>query len=381
MTNRNASLGVRLVAALVAAASLAAIFGATVGATPSRQTTARIVVVGYPDLVGTGPQPGCLGCDLAFANGDSLASSADPLPLLEFILRDDQGAELERRTTSALADGRRPASFVVTAPGTFTVELASVPTGWSICPNDSTSKTVNAGDFDTDDRVQLDFYMWHGCTVQETPTTQPTVPGQPTNPPVATATLRPGQTPRATSTPGSGGSTNGDDDSDDEATAAPPTAVPGGQNEIRGLVYIDLNQDGLLAANDPGLGPVTVRLTGQGRTSDFTTPGAGTFTFANLPSGQYVVTVTVPTGYRLTTTGSHTVNVGSGVIMGVDFGVFPEAGLQSLPVPPRTGPPPRLPSTGALPQPAEGLVFGFAALVGLLGALGFALERRAGVRS
>ncbi len=378
MTNRITSRRLSVAMALVVTATLFAGMAVSANAAPMRQATARIVVVGYPDLVGTGPQAGCVGCDLAFSNGDSLASAADPLPLLEFILRDGAGAEIERRTTSALADGRRPASFVVAAPGTFTVELAAVPTGWSICPNDGTTKTVSAGDFDTDDRVQLDFYMWYGCVVQVTPTAQPTVPGQPTNPPgvVPSATLRPGATARATATPKAS-----DGDNDDEATASPPTAAPAGSGELRGLVYIDLNQDGALAANDPGLGPVTVRMSGQGRTAEFTTPGAGTFTFANLPSGTYVVTISVPTGYRLTTTGSREVNLVGGVVMGIDFGVFPEAGLQSLPVPPRTGPPPRLPSTGALPTPVEGLVLGFAAVVGLLGALGFTLERRASGRS
>lgn len=383
MTNRFTQWRLRLAIVVVATTAMAAGMAISATAAPLRQATARIVVVGYPDLVGTGPQAGCVGCDLAFANGDSLAASSDPLPLLEFILRDASGAEIERRTTSALADGRRPASFAVSAPGTFTVELAAVPTGWTICPNDNTTKTVNAGDFDSDDRVQLDFYMWHGCVVQATPTSQPTAPGQPTNPPsIPSATLRPGATARTQPTVKAPGGSNTNDDKKDEATASPPTAVPAGSGELRGLVYLDLNQDGALAADDPGLGPVTVRIEGQGRTAEVTTPGAGTFTFANLPSGTYVVTISVPTGYRLTTTGSREVNLVGGVMMGVDFGVFPEAGLQSMPVPPRTGPPPRLlPSAGALPTPVEGLVLGFAAVVGLLGAVGFTLERRASGRS
>jgi hypothetical protein len=147
-------------------------------------------------------------------------------------------------------------------------------------------------------------------------------------------------------------------------------------------VYIDLNQDGQLAANDPGLGPVVVRLSGAGRTADATTPGAGTFTFANLPRGNYVVTVEVPAGYRLTTTGRRDVTVADTVVMGADFGVFPVAGLQSLPVPPHAGPPPsRLPSTGALEAPTTRLLFGLATLVGLLAVLGLFYERRAGQHS
>ena len=107
MTNRFTSRRLSVAMALVVTATLFAGMAVSANAAPMRQATARIVVVGYPDLVGTGPQAGCVGCDLAFSNGDSLASAADPLPLLEFILRDGAGAEIERRTTSALADGRR----------------------------------------------------------------------------------------------------------------------------------------------------------------------------------------------------------------------------------------------------------------------------------
>jgi hypothetical protein len=365
----------------IAVGAFALLAGVDTGAqaAPALQTEARIVVVAYPDLVGSGAQPGCEGCDLQFTNGDSLASSADPLPLLEFILRDDTGAEVERRMTSALPDGRRPASFVVPAPGSFTVELAAVPTGWSGCPNDSTTKSVEAGDFDTDNRVQLDFWFWHGCTTQPTATTQPgqptatTAPGQPT----ATRT-GPTARPTSTRTPGPGGA---DDDDDDDATAA-ATGVPGSGGEIRGLVFIDLTQDGLLAADDPGLGPVVVGLTGQGRTSQITTPSSGTFSFANLAPGSYVVTVTAPAGYQLTTPGSRTITVADTVVMGADFGLFPVAGLQSLPVPPRTGPPPkRLPATGALEAPTARLMFGLATLVGLLALGGLMYERRSGQHS
>jgi hypothetical protein len=364
---RRAALAVALAAAVaVSAADRAA-------AAPVLQTSGRIVVVGYPDLVGTGPQPGCAGCDRAFGNGDSVAASAAPLPLLDFVLRDDSGTVVDRRMTSALADGRRPASFPVAGPGSFSVELVAVPDGWSICPNDTPSKSITAADFDADGRVQLDFYFWRGCVVAATPTA--TAIGGPTAPVGPTPTPRGGVRP--TLTPRPGGMTS----QDDQATAAPPAAGPSGAGEVRGLVYIDLEQDGVLAADDPGLGPVVVRVTGEGRSAEVTTPIAGTFTFANLPAGTYVVTVAVPNGYRLTTAGSREVAVAGGVTMGVDFGLFPVAGLQSLPVPPRTGPPPRLPLAGGTSEPANGMVAGFAALIALLGALGFTLERRAGVRS
>jgi hypothetical protein len=237
---------------------------------------------------------------------------------------------------------------------------------------------VDAGDFDTDNRVQLDFWFWHGCTTQATATVQP---GQPTATSVSATATRTGPTvrPPATATPRPGGDT--DDDDEDDATAA-PTSAGSGAGEIRGLVYIDLQQDGLLGADDPGLGPVIVRLSGAGRTAEVTTPAAGTFTFANLPRGNYVVTVEAPAGYRLTTVGSRNVTVADTVVMGADFGLFPEAGLSSMPVPPRTGPPPqRMPSTGALEAPTTRLVLGLATLVGMLAALGLIYERRAGQHS
>ncbi|MFQ5460515.1 MAG: SdrD B-like domain-containing protein [Anaerolineae bacterium] len=388
------------VAALVAA-SLAAGLHAGAQAAPARQTTPRVVVVGYPDLAGNGPAaPGCTGCDLSFTNGDTLAQASNPLPLLEIVLKDAQGAELQRKMTSALSDGRRPTSFDVSAPGTFTVEVAQVPTDWEVCTNDSASKTVTAADFDVDQRVQVDFYFWRGCsiaTATATATGGPTSPATATSPgptssaPAATPTAGglptiPPPLPTATSSGGaprpgasSGGTTTQEDR---EVRDEPPPALGGGSGEIRGLVYIDLNQDGALGRVEPGLGPVAVRLRGMGRQAEITTPIAGTFNFANLPDGAYDISVEVPVGYRLTTTGRYdAVAVTGETVMGIDFGLFPEAGLQSLRVPPQSVPPPRFPSTGADPVGGAPLLIGLVALAGLLAILGLAVERRPGWRS
>lgn len=376
--------GARLALGLSAALGLVAGVATEAHAAPWEQTEARIVVVGYPDLVGDGPAaPECVGCDLNFTNGDSLASSSNPLPLLEFVLKDASGQEVERRMTSALSDGRRPTSFVVAAADDFTVELAQVPVDWEICSNDTTTKSVSAADFGADNRVQLDFFFWHGCEVSETATPGPTSSVATATPGGPTSTPRPTRTPRPTSTrpiiPTAGpsptpSSREDGDEGDDEDMSAAEAAME--QPGIRGLVYIDVDSDGDLAPDEPGLGPVVVQLSGEGLDLETTTPPAGTFNFADLEAGEYVVTVVPPAGYDLTTTDHYDVTVEDEVVMGIDFGLFPEDGLSSLPVPPRAGTAPRLPSTGAQPGSNSNLILILAALAGLLAALGLAIERR-----
>ena len=95
----------------------------------------------------------------------------------------------------------------------------------------------------------------------------------------------------------------------------------GGKVTISGTVFHDLNLNGHLASNDPGLAGLTVTLGSINQTGQFvagtamtTTNASGGFSFVVAP-GQYAVQVTAPSGYVATTTTlqSFTLNAGSTV--------------------------------------------------------------------
>ena len=57
-----------------------------------------------------------------------------------------------------------------------------------------------------------------------------------------------------------------------------------------GKVFEDLNNDGIMDENDPGVAGVTLRLAGKktGQTFELVTDETGLFTFADLPKDRYV---------------------------------------------------------------------------------------------
>jgi len=63
---------------------------------------------------------------------------------------------------------------------------------------------------------------------------------------------------------------------------------------VGGSVYNDFNGNDIRDAGEPGLGGVTVALSGNGST---TTGADGSYTFAFIPDGDYTVTETDPTGF------------------------------------------------------------------------------------
>ena len=386
----------RLFAALAVIAGLVVGMAAGTDGVANAQDTPdqdgpRISIVAFPDVAGEGDfWPTCAGCDGEFTAADALIASADPLPALEIRIRDAAGMT-QTATSAALSQGRQAAGFMVPTAGDYTVEIVSIPSDWSLCPSASMSVSISAADFDpTSELARVDFPFTRGCDTLATDTPVPTVvtptvtPGGPTftpAPPTATrfvpATLTPGG---PTVTPGPSPTSDPDDDDDDDGDSSSGSSGGSGSSgpdlgargSIRGLVFIDSNGDGALGPDEPGVGGVRITLDGGGEGFHVTTSGAGSYEFGGLAIGSYNVSIDMPAGYSLSTTGRYEgVSVNNQTILGIDFGLVhgdqpaaSSSGVSSLP------------STGVLTGAPGGLLFGLALITALLGALGLALERR-----
>lgn len=160
-----------------------------------------IVVEAFVDVTGPGGLQ-CPGCDRIFSSSDQAANAVDPLPNMDFVLREaDTGRLLARQTTSLDTQGRARTRFLIPAgfDKTLRVELASMPTGYQICPNIGPSRTIEPDDFVLGTHLEQ-FPFWKGCQLPE-PTIQPgpTSTSTPKASPSPTATLA--ASPTATSTP------------------------------------------------------------------------------------------------------------------------------------------------------------------------------------
>jgi hypothetical protein len=104
------------------------------------------------------------------------------------------------------------------------------------------------------------------------------------------------------------------------------------QGLVSGVVYHDVNGDGVRNTGESGIGDVTVELLQGGSVLSTTTTGAGgVYSFTNILAGSYVVRETDPVGYVSTTpnevaisltTGGATVNFGDqqiGAVSGVVY--------------------------------------------------------------
>lgn len=152
------------------------------------------------------------------------------------------------------------------------------------------------------------------------------------------------------------------------ATAQSPVPRPGG-GTVTGIVFNDLNENGLLDGGEPGIGGVSVFLRSPGPdgtagTADDTvvaatsTAGDGRYSFASVASGGFVVVETDPPGATSTTNNTVAVTVANNTVT-VTFG-------DKLPV-----------TAGAAPAQAGGLPPIVLLPIGLaLLALGLALGRR-----
>ena len=93
-----------------------------------------------------------------------------------------------------------------------------------------------------------------------------------------------------------------------------------------GKVFEDLNNDGIMDENDPGVAGVTLRLAGKktGQTFELVTDETGLFTFADLPKDRYVFTAKLPDGLlyaRYSRTGGDLRSVFSGETLEREFSV------------------------------------------------------------
>lgn len=89
---------------------------------------------------------------------------------------------------------------------------------------------------------------------------------------------------------------------------------------VGGVVYQDLDGNGMREASETGLGGVTIRLVGDQGSRTTTTAGDGSYLFTAVDPGSYTVEETDPVGYGSTTPNARTVSVASGGSANASFG-------------------------------------------------------------
>jgi hypothetical protein len=327
-----------------------------------------ITAAGFIDSFG-GSDPDCPGCN-GVEQEDRDRANTDPLPAMEFVLFDAAGQEIGRQTTTLFL-GIQRAVFQVQEEEQFTLELVADPVNWQLCPNESRTRTILRSDF-VITSVTERFHFTQGCRVADVTPTEP--------PPSPTV---PGSTPEPTRPPATRAP---DDDGDDDEPARGSADALG---QIRGIAFIDLNQDGRIGPGEPGLNDVKVNLGGGGLELSQITPGAGTFNFAGLGRGHYDVFIAPGPEWRITTPSKYTVEVQGNDVAGIDFGLIRvgepmPSGVTSAAAPrtarrlviPAPGAGISLPATGILDMTTTPLAGGLAILLGLVAAIGVTLERR-----
>ncbi len=342
-----------VLAAAVLVAGAAALFAPTHSTVRAQENPLTIFAIGFVDVAG-GSDANCPGCDGEFGADDEAFATDNPLPELEFIVKDQGGTEIASGFTEALANLQRAQIEVpeLLEGEEYTLELVQAPDGWQLCPNESASRTLTIDDFQLGS-TREDFHFWKGCQAQatETPTgEEPTV-----TPPS-------GATPKPTAKPG--GEDKDDDDDEHRATTER-------LGSIKGLVFGDQNQDGSLGPSEPGMSGVGVHLRGGGLDLYQVSSGTGQFSFDGLGAGEYDVFVQTGPEWKITTPALYKVKVNGDTVMGIDFGLV------------RTGAAPseahrvrRLPPTGVADLPTSGLLGAIAAVLGAVAVVGYSFERR-----
>jgi hypothetical protein len=346
-------LALALLAALLAAGLRPAF------AAPSRLQTFTISVVAYVDVTPVVDQ-NCPGCNGVFDPEDRDYALTNPLGTMDFVVKDSTGAEVGRQTSAELDTGIQNTVFTVDQGPEFTVDLVAPPSGWQLCQSESASRTLKEEDFGIGGTAELQYHFTQGCTLQETPTPEGPTP-------------EPGTATAVPATPVVPVPTEKHETSGSAAAAAPALGY------IKGFACIDRNGNGKVDSDDPGLNDVRVKVSGGSTTLYTVTPGTGAYSFDGLGAGTYEVSISVGPEWRVTTPTMYTVKLAPGqVAMGNDFCMV----RVGEPVPAAAklmaGRGVRLPATGFADLPASSLLGMATLLLGALGALGFAAERRRG---
>ncbi len=364
-------------ALLLATAALGATTSPAVHAAPAAQDTLTILAVGFVDVAG-GSDPECPACNGEYDEDDENFAMTTPLTSMEFVVTDDGGAEVARGTTTPLAGFQRVTFEVpdLADDETYTLALVGDPSGWQLCFDDAPARTLSFMDFSLGN-TREDFRFYQGCAGVVDPTAVPM------------ATLRPGDPtpvrPVPTARPGGGsGSDDGDGKRQDSRFETDQLG------SIKGIVFVDNNEDGVFQAGEPGLNGVDVKLRGGGLQLVHLTDGTGVFNFEALGAGVYDLFIEPGSEWYITTPNKYVVPVAGGINGGYDFGLLrhTDRGRMHPPahkptyqhapryVAPSAGSGVRLPSTGFSdipPLPRFGLL---AAALGALAAFGFVSERR-----
>ena len=160
------------------------------------------------------------------------------------------------------------------------------------------------------------------ATPSRTPTRTPTSTLTSTASPTSTPTMTPTTTASPTSTSTATETASATPSRTPSATPSPtPTPTPT-TGDIRGTVWLDANGDGRRDANELGLVGVQIRLLWNAQIiGTDTTSGDGTYRFAALPPGTYVVREHQPDWIRWSSTPDEvTVALAAGETHMVDFG-------------------------------------------------------------
>jgi hypothetical protein len=386
--------------------------GAPAYAEPASPAAVNIVVFAYVDIAGStdASNPARPACNLQYDTEDQDFARTNPLPTMTFVVRDPSGAELGRQDTTALAELQRVRFNNVADFPTYTVVLDGGPAGWTLCPQQSASRTITQADITLGQaRLNYYFYVAGGPTaVPATDTPVGPTTTVPTNTPAGpTPTFPPGVTPatpvptwvRPTVTPGPT-SAHHDETTNDTGQASQPSVVvippgpavgepaqgggtryvspPPGTGElamIRGVAFLDQNGDGVLGAGEPGLDHVQVYLHGGGLEISQITPNTGQFSFEALGDGEYDVYITPGAEWRITTPQKYVVRVRGNIVTGIDFGLIrTDAGVPA--VVESAGRAIRLPATGVIDLPRGQVLGGMALALTLVGLVGLTIERR-----
>jgi len=118
-----------------------------------------------------------------------------------------------------------------------------------------------------------------------------------------------------------------------------------GSYNLTGTIYVDTNQNGFQDTGETGYNGATITLdSGQSTTSD----SNGNYSFTNLPAGTYIETLTLPTGYTVTTANPVPVAVAANTTQ--NFGiVLPIPTATPTPLPTSTPTPTATPTPTVVP--------------------------------